>query len=1062
MSGLDLLKQKLNAYTKAYYKQRALKGLVLWLGVLVSAFIVLSLAEYFFRFESGTRSMLFWTYLGLFSLWFIAQVLVPLMRMKSLIKGISLEDAAKQIGERAEGIDDKILNALGLSKLIEGDQSLVLAAINQKAESLRNLDFKSFVDFKAVRKVLPYALAPLILVLAFSLSEKGREVLKSSQRVVLYNEDFRPPAPFRFLLEEEVYKVEEGESLSVPVELEGDLIPKRLNAQIGGLSFPAIKLGEGKWRIDLEQVQVDQSLRFEALGYESKAIRIEVIESPKLSALQVHVQPPRYTGLKPYEAALSPETRVAEGSQVELKAIGLKATKSFELVKDDGSLSFKDAVLSFKASESFKYDLKAVGNEIEKTVLKGASLILIKDQKPEINASYLKDSLKENHFWVDLEYSDDYGVSKLERVIEFDQKRIVKGIKVGQRVDRLLLDTIKPTEGFLRVFYRVWDNDAVNGAKYRESESVRVNFLSEEERAQEIKKGLSGFGEQMLEQKKNRKDFQESLEEVNRAFNEKKSLAWQDREEIKNLLDKMKQNEKVLQEKKEKLEKSLEKIDELPEEKESLKERLNEMTEAEKELEKLREEIEKLMDELKLDEMQQKLKELQQENQEQNRREQRMDDLLKDLMFQRDLLKEAQKLKDLSEQLKELSERKDESSAEQQDLKDELSESLSKLNEMAQENKQLEDKISSEDFQKAATEAEQNMQEAQENQESGDSDAANENQEDASESAQEMSESLQSLMASMQKQALELNMESLRRILENLKQYSKDIEASGLAIQSLGDQDPRFRDLLKEQSRLRAGSEVIKDSLIVLTEKAPQVKDDVFKELRDMQNALVKAQAELQEQGIAKASTEHQYSMMAANNLALMLDESLQNMMSMMAQKQKGNQNCEKPGNGKPKPGQMSEKMSQMGQKVDKLQKGSKDGKGKEGSQGKQIAEILAEQEALRQMLQGMEEGESGNKGLKPKLLEDLDKMEDALLNENVAEVKERFKRIETRLLESEKAMEERKQKEERQAEEGKGQIMKDGNPIPGERRDKKNQPDPYWRKKLKLNNFYYELQRKD
>ena len=224
-------------------------------------------------------------------------------------------------------------------------------------------------------------------------------------------------------------------------------------------------------------------------------------------------------------------------------------------------------------------------------------------------------------------------------------------------------------------------------------------------------------------------------------------------------------------------------------------------------------------------------------------------------------------------------------------------------------------------------------------------------------------------------------------------------------------------------------------------------------------SSLELAKTHLQNQEKPQSAVQHQYSMMAANELALMLDASLQNMMSMMASQKQGNQNCEKPGGGKPKPGQMSEKLSQMGQKVDKLQKGSKDGKGKPGPSSQEIGEILSEQEALRRMIENAEseeKGGGGNGDQKSELLEDLDKMEDLLLDKNIDAYKERMKRVETRLLENEKALEERKQKEEREAESGGSQSMLDGSA--NDSINKEGSKDAYQRSVLNLVPFYQSL----
>jgi hypothetical protein len=259
--------------------------------------------------------------------------------------------------------------------------------------------------------------------------------------------------------------------------------------------------------------------------------------------------------------------------------------------------------------------------------------------------------------------------------------------------------------------------------------------------------------------------------------------------------------------------------------------------------------------------------------------------------------------------------------------------------------------------------------------------------------------------------------------LENLETYSHAIEKSGEIINGLDQGDPRYRSMLKEQNRLTEGSAIIRDSLTLLAEKAPQVKETVFAELDKMEQNLSKAKERLQEQATSEAAAKHQFSMMAANELALMLEQSLSQMQQMMAQQKPGKQNCQKPGGSKPKPGAAGKKMSELGEKIEKLKKGNKEGKGKgKGLNGKEMVQIMAEQEALRQELEKMseKEGSKGNKGNLQKAIEELDKIEDDIINEKLEDnFIERYQRVETRLLENEQADEERKQKEEREAKTG-------------------------------------------
>jgi hypothetical protein len=254
---------------------------------------------------------------------------------------------------------------------------------------------------------------------------------------------------------------------------------------------------------------------------------------------------------------------------------------------------------------------------------------------------------------------------------------------------------------------------------------------------------------------------------------------------------------------------------------------------------------------------------------------------------------------------------------------------------------------------------------------------------------------------------------------------------------------------------LAGNSKVIMDSLISLSEKAPEIKDKVFKELDKMQSQLKSGQGHLQELELMSAASAGQFSMMAANNLALLLDDAMQSMMSMMASKKKGDQNCEKPGGGKPKPGSMSEKLGKMGKMMDKLEKGSKPGSKGQGVDGKTVGEILSEQEALRQALAEMEkEGGMKNGEAKP-ISKELDEMEDLLLERNLTEYIERFKRVESRLLESEKADMERKKKEDRLSKSGEGLRMKEGARDDVERKGALQQKDILRFSPILFNPFY-------
>jgi hypothetical protein len=195
------------------------------------------------------------------------------------------------------------------------------------------------------------------------------------------------------------------------------------------------------------------------------------------------------------------------------------------------------------------------------------------------------------------------------------------------------------------------------------------------------------------------------------------------------------------------------------------------------------------------------------------------------------------------------------------------------------------------------------------------------------------------------------------------------------------------------------------------------------------------------------------------NNLALMLNEMLMNLVQQKNQQQKsGNGSCNKPGGKKPKPGagqQLQDIISKQGQLGGQLGKAAgKDGKqsgdkqgnkegdqqaqqagkkeggqsGEEGNGGEgnaeNIARLAQQQAAIRRQLAAINaqlqaKGMNMSKELKA-IMEEMDKNETDLVNrKSAAQLLQRQKTIETRLLEAQKALREQEQDDSRAASAG-------------------------------------------
>jgi hypothetical protein len=181
--------------------------------------------------------------------------------------------------------------------------------------------------------------------------------------------------------------------------------------------------------------------------------------------------------------------------------------------------------------------------------------------------------------------------------------------------------------------------------------------------------------------------------------------------------------------------------------------------------------------------------------------------------------------------------------------------------------------------------------------------------------------------------------------------------------------------------------------------------------------------------------------MTGINNLALLLNESLQNMQSEMNADGKGDGSCPNPKPGKSGSNGDVDSMKELLKKqLEKLEKGKQqggkkpgdkpggsipNGKDGQGMSGKEIAKMAAQQSALRQRLEQIKkelnnEGKGAGNKLNP-LIKSLEQQEKDLINRNKnSDLVKRQKEILTRLLENEESLREKGFDEKRQSKSGK------------------------------------------
>jgi hypothetical protein len=202
--------EKLDAFIRRYYLNEMIRGGLYFLGIGISALLIASALEYFGHFSGTVRGALFFTLLSGFLILLIRNLIIPGLKRYRLGSIISHEQASSIIGKHFPEVKDKLLNTLQLHRQAEKsgvDNSLLIASIEQKTIELKPVSFQSAINFSDNKRYLKYVLPPVGLAIIL-LAIAPTILTEGTQRIVTYNQDYTPKAPFEFNVI--------NESLSVP------------------------------------------------------------------------------------------------------------------------------------------------------------------------------------------------------------------------------------------------------------------------------------------------------------------------------------------------------------------------------------------------------------------------------------------------------------------------------------------------------------------------------------------------------------------------------------------------------------------------------------------------------------------------------------------------------------------------------------------------------------------------------------------------------------------------------------------------------------------------------
>lgn len=1057
----NTLKDKLESYIRKYYKNRIIKGSLFLTGSLLSLFLLLVFAEQMLWLSAFWRSILFFSFIGLSLYFLVIWLLIPWLKLNQIGQRLSYEQAARLIGKHFPEVNDRLLNTLQLEQQLDNqtEEDVFLAAsIDQKIALLKPIPFASAINFKENYRYVRWVAIPMLLLLFVS-AISPEWISKPATRLVRFNEEFVPEAPFQVVIKNAELLATQFEDFNLSVETKGKVIPKELFLEIGSQRFRMNLEGKNAFTYQFNQVQKNLQFRFVSGDVTTQSYLLKVVPRPVIKGMTVKLDYPDYLNKKDEVLSDRGDFTVPEGTKLAWLIEGdhidflqlLWAGKPLQVRELQASTRFESSLI---VRQSGNYII-TTSNKLS-TIKDSAAyaVAVLKDEYPSIRMFESVDSINKALRYFEGEISDDYGFSQLlfrYRSVSDEDKKSGNWFsskipfQVNNLQQRVLhffdIESLKlPPGQTVEYFFEVFDNDGVNGSKSCRSEVFRYRqeSLKEMEKASESRSDQ--IASSLKEAVKETKKIQQDAEQLRKKLRDKQELSWEDKKAVDQLLKKQQQIEKTLEEAKKLSDQNLKQMEKTDPEEQQLLEKQKELQEMlEKtlndDLRKLIEEIQKLQKN-KADpaELQKQLEDMKVDNKDLQKELDRMLEFFKELAVEQKMDKVMDKLDELADRQDKLSQDEQSSKEDQIKMQEELNKEFKDLKEelkdLKEKNDQLESPMDMGEMEKESSEIEQEMKSGQENLNKGQQKSAKKNQKQAAKKMQQMSSNMKQRKQQQEQEEMQEDMRALRMLLDNLVKLSFAQENLIDRLKDNTQYGPAYVKIAQEQFKLKDDARLIEDSLQALSKRVMQLKSFITKEVSEMNQHLESSIQALGTRNTPLAKVKQQYVMTSVNNLAVMLSEVLKQMQQQQQQQQQGQGSCAKPGKKKPGGGSLSKLQKQLNEDLQKLKDGQKPGQQgtkpgqRQSGQGKEFAQMVARQQAIRRELQRMNEQlKKEGKGGKPeqgqieKALQEMEKTERELLNKSLSqETLSRQQDILTRLLESEKAERERGEEETRKS----------------------------------------------
>ncbi|MBE9586504.1 hypothetical protein IM792_18795 [Mucilaginibacter sp. JRF] len=1052
--NFDLLIIKVNTFIRKYYFNNLLRGVIFLGAGLFSLYLLVTLAEYFGNFNVVLRSALFYLFI-LINLSLLVWLVIPsLLAWLRIGKTLTYDEAAVIIGKHFVNVNDKLLNTLQLKKQTLADprqQQLLAAGIDQKISELSPVSFPSAINLKENTRYLKWLLIPVGAICIIGLAAPSI-LTDSTERLLKHDKYFAPLAPFKFVVQNRSLTAVQGDDMTLEVRLEGNNLPADVYIENSGNIFKLEKSSVSRFTYTFKNLQHNVPFKLSANGYNSSQYIVNVNYKPTLVSFDATLQYPAYLHKQPETIANAGDLTIPAGTIVKWRIKTQHASKlAFSINNSlhqldpvaEGVFSHQERIVKNTA-----YKISATNQQVARNTDSSAyNIHVVADEAPAISAEQKQDSVSSKALYFNGSVQDDHGFSSLtfnyrvgDKVYHVPVKADLSQTQAGFFFFWNLKDLKLPEGAQISYYFEVADNDAVAGPKRARTPEQTLNMPDAKQLNEQMEAGSKAVADKTQSAIKLAAQIERESQKLNQQLLDKNNLSFEEKKQVEQLLQKKMELNKLVKDIQDENRKNQFNRQENQQQSEDLQKKQQQIADLfnnvlDPKTQELLKKLQDLLDKGEKDDTRDELKKMQQDNRSLKKELDRVLELYKKLAFDQkveqninQLNKLAQEQQKLAEQTGKQNQNKNELLQKQQKLKEEFSEARKSLDELKKENEAQSEKMDLKDQQKESDAVDQKMDESKQNLQKNDKQKASAAQQQAAQKMQQMASKMQQQQQEEEESENAVNAAQLRELLKNLVNSSFAQEKLMLSLRGINPADPSYTRLAQQQKDIKDNLKTAEDSLYSLSKRVPQIQSAVNKDVASINENIEKALGLMGDRRSAEANRSQQYAMTAMNNLALLLSEALEQLQNMQNRQ----------GGGKGKKQQSVSQLAKMQQQLNQNMQKARQQMQQQGNQGnqdktgqgqngmsEQLARMARQQQQIRQALEQMnrEQNKDGRSGLGDldKISKEMEQTENDIVNRRISsETLKRQQQIQTRLLDAEKAEQQREQDNKRQSAAGK------------------------------------------